>query len=94
MIRVFIRHKVGNYSKWKKAFEAFIPQRRAGGELSYSIGHVPDEPNNLCLTFQWDSVETASKFLQSGELKAAMQEATVSEPPEVFIFEEIEKGNT
>jgi quinol monooxygenase YgiN len=94
MVTVFIRHRVKNYAKWKKAFEGFLPQRRAGGEQSYRIGNIPGKTNNLCLLFQWDSAANASKFLKSKELKAAMEAATVSEPPETFIFEEKEKGKT
>ena len=94
MVTVFIRHRIRNYAKWKKAFEAFLPQRKAGGELSYSIGNVPGKVNNLCLLFQWDSAANAAKFLKSKELKAAMKTATVSEPPEIFVFEEKEKGTT
>ena len=94
MAKVFIRHKVEDFAKWKKAFDGFLVQRKAGGELSYSIGHVPNEPNNLCLTFDWDSVENANKFLGSEELRAAMQEATVAEAPEIFVFEISEEGQT
>jgi quinol monooxygenase YgiN len=94
MVTVFIRHRIKNYAKWKKTFDGFLPQRKAGGELSYIIGNVPGKVNNLCLLFQWDSAANATKFLKSKELKAAMEAATVSEPPEIFIFEEKEKGTT
>ena len=94
MVKVFIRHKVEDYTTWEKAFGNFLAQRRAGGELSYSIGHIPNEPNNLCLTFGWDSVENANTFLQSEELRSAMQEAGVIEAPEIVVFESIEEGQT
>ena len=94
MTKVFIRHKVEDYTAWKKAFDNFLPQRKAGGELSYSIGHVQNEPNNLCVTFKWDSADNANVFLQSDELKAAMQAATVTEAPDIFVFESIEEGQT
>ena len=94
MTKVFIRHKVEDFAQWKKAFDNFLDQRRAGGELSYSIGHIPDEPNNLCIMFEWDSAKNANTFLQSEALKAAMQEATVIEVPEIFVFESIEDGKT
>src|SRR5947208_13096022 len=60
MATVFIRHRIKNYAKWKKAFEGFLPQRKAGGELSYVIGNVPGKMNNLCLLFQWDSAANAT----------------------------------
>ena len=94
MARVFVKHKVEDFTKWKKTFHNFVSQRKEGGELSYSIGHAPGEPNNLCLMFEWDSVENANAFLSSKELRAAMQEATVSEAPEIFVFEITEEGQT
>ena len=94
MATVFIRHKVKNYAKWKKTFDAFVQTRRAGGERTYSIGHLPGKPNNLCLIFQWDSAANAAKFLKSKELRAAMKDAGVTEKPDVFIIEEKDKGKT
>jgi len=94
MATVFIRHKVRNYPKWKKLFDGFAPTRRAGGETSYSIGHVPGKPNNLCLLFQWDTAANATKFLKSKALKATMKDAGVIDKPEVFVFEEKQQGKT
>jgi hypothetical protein len=94
MVTVFIRHRIKNYAKWKKAFDTFLPQRQAAGEKSFQIGNVPGKVNNLCLLFQWDTAANAAKFLKSKELKAAMEAATVTEVPEIFIFEEREKSQT
>ncbi len=88
MIRVFIRHKVKNYAKWRAVFDAFKKTRKAGGEKSFKIGNVAGQPNNLCLLFTWESVDKAKAFLRSKELKAAMQEAGVREKPEIQIFED------
>ena len=49
MVHVFIRHRVADYTSWKKVFDAFAPTRRAGGELAYTVTHVIGEPNHLCL---------------------------------------------
>jgi quinol monooxygenase YgiN len=94
MAIVFIRHRVKNYGNWKKVFDNFAPTRRAGGETSYLIGHVPSKPNNLCLVFQWDSAASAAKFLKSKELKVAMKGGGVTEKPDIFIVEEKDKGKT
>ncbi|PSU50293.1 hypothetical protein C9J12_06060 [Photobacterium frigidiphilum] len=94
MIKVFIKHKVENASKWRVAFDDFLTQRQSAGELSYSVGHVPNELNVICLIFEWDTVDNASVFLKSQELKEAMQAATVIEEPEIFIFEVTSEGRT
>ena len=94
MVTVFIRHRVKNYPRWKKVFKGFLPQRQAGGEISYVVGHVSKTKKNLCLIFQWDSAANAAKFLKSKELKAAMKDAGIIERPDIFIIEEKERGNT
>ena len=88
MTRLFIRHKVKNYAKWRDAFDAFKKTRKAGGEKSFKIGHTVGQPNNLCLLFTWESADKARAFLRSKELKATMQEAGVKEKPEIHIFED------
>jgi hypothetical protein len=94
MATVFIRHKVKNYAKWKRVFDGFSPNRQAGGETSYVIGHVPGKPNNLCLLFEWDTAANAAKFLKSKNLKTAMKDAGVIEKPDVFVFEGKKRGKT
>lgn len=94
MVTVFIRHRVKNYPKWRKVFDGFLPNRRAGGEISFVIGHVSKKKKNLCLVFQWDSAANAAKFLKSRELKAAMKKSGILEKPDVFIIEELDKGRT
>jgi quinol monooxygenase YgiN len=94
MVTVFIRHRVKNYPKWKKVYDACLPIRRAGGEISYIVGHVSKKTNNICVILQWDSPANVAKFLKSKELKKAMKDSGVIEKPDVFIVEEKERGNT
>jgi quinol monooxygenase YgiN len=91
---VFVRHKVKDYAKWRKAFEEHADIRRAGGEKEYWISHIAGQPKNLCLFFDWSSVADARKFLRSKALQEAMKLAGVAEKPQVFIFEEMDKGKT
>ena len=92
MAYLLVRHKTEDYAKWKAAFDKFGPVRKAAGEKSYALCHVAGEPNNIVVLNEWDSVENLQKFLQSDELKAAMQEGGVAEKPEIHILEPIEKG--
>ena len=94
MTKVFIRHKVENIGQWKQAFDDFLSQRKAGGELSYTLGHIPNEPNDLCLTFEWDSVANANAFFASEQLQVAMQAAGVAEPPLIIVYENTAEGQT
>lgn len=92
MSHVLIRHKIKNYESWKPVFDRFKETRRLGGEKSYWISHPSDDPNNLFLLFEWDTLENAKKFLGSPILRDTMQKAGVTELPEVHFLEEVEKG--
>ena len=94
MATLLVRHKVKNYSAWKKVFDDFVSVRRAGGEKSYQIFHTETDPNNLLLTFQWDSLNNAKKFAGSSVLKEAMQKAGVIEEPKIDFLNEIDRGTT
>jgi quinol monooxygenase YgiN len=93
MTHVFIRHRVGNYAVWKQVFDAFAPQRKAAGELSYRIAHPYGQATNLFLWFEWDSEANAQKFLNSPDLADAMRRAGVSEKPDVHIMTEVARGS-
>jgi len=92
MAYLFVRHKVKDYTAWKATFDAFIETRRAGGEKSYQIYHPDDDPNNLLLLFEWDSLANARAFMANPEMKEAMGEAGVIEAPEAYFLEEYERG--
>ena len=42
--------------------------------------------------FEWDSIANAQNFMKSPELKSAMQNAGVSEEPQISFLNELDKG--
>ncbi len=92
MTHILIKHRVNDYAKWKEVFEGFADNRRSGGEGSYQILHSSDNPNDLTLLFEWDSKENAKKFLQSQELKSAMDRAGVAEEPKIQFMNQVSEG--
>ena len=92
MAHLFIRHKVKDYATWKTVFDSFIETRRAGGEKSWQIWHPDNDPNNLLLLFEWDSLDNARTFMANPDLKGAMEESGVIEPPEAYFLEEYGRG--
>lgn len=92
MAHLLIKHKVKDYSAWKKVFDGVVDTRRAGGEKSYQILHTDNDNNNLVAIFEWDSLENAKKYTTSSELKEAMGKAGVVEQPEIYFLEEYAEG--
>lgn len=92
MSQLLIKHKVTDYAAWKTVFDNFADFRKSSGEKSYRILHAADEPNNLTLLFEWDSQENAETFLSSEKLKSTMEEAGVSEAPEIQFLNKVAEG--
>lgn len=83
MIHVIIRHKVADYGQWKQVFDSHLNSRMAAGETGCRVFHSVDDPRDLTLISDWDSVEHARRFLASDELKAAMKKAGVVGDPQI-----------
>lgn len=92
MTHVIASHKVENYAAWKEVFDKFADTRKSFGETSYQILHQNNDPNDLVMVFGWDNQANAEKFFKSEELKAAMQNAGVLEPPQVQFVSEVATG--
>src|ERR1700687_5981537 len=77
MVHVLVRHKVADYNRWKQAFDSHLNMRKHAGETAFRVFHTVDDPRDVVLFFDWESVEQARKFMNSDELRKAMQQAGV-----------------
>ncbi|HZD32732.1 MAG TPA: antibiotic biosynthesis monooxygenase [Candidatus Angelobacter sp.] len=82
MIHVIIRHKVADYSQWKEAFDAHLGKRKAGGETGHRLFVAVDDPRDVTIVMDWDSLERARRFCSSDDLKEVMQKSGVVGQPE------------
>lgn len=94
MATVIVRHKVKDYKTWKPVFDKFVDARRAGGEKSYQIFHLDDQPNNILAIVDYDSLDNARKFFSSPKLKEEMGKGGVLEQPDIFYLKEYGSGTT
>lgn len=89
MVHVLVRHKVADYNRWKQTFDSHLNSRKHGGETGCRIFHTVDDPREVVLFLDWESVEQARKFMTSDDLRKAMQQAGVEGPPEVQYIEDV-----
>lgn len=89
MTNLLVHHKVEDYGKWKPVFDEHGSFRNESGSNGGRVFRSADNPNELFILFEWDSVENAQKFAQSDSLKEAMQKAGVVGIPEVYFVEEV-----
>ncbi len=77
MVHVIIRHKVADYGQWKQEFDAHVSRRMAAGESGSRIFHSVDDPRDVTVISDWESVEQARRFIGSEDLRATMKKAGV-----------------
>lgn len=87
---ITIRHKVKDYDAWKLLFDAHGPTRAAAGCQGGHLLRSTDDPNEVVIFFDWDTMENARKFANSPDLKDAMEKAGVVDQPDVYFLENVE----
>ena len=88
MIHMIVRHKVADYTRWKEAFDAHLGMRKANGEMGWRLFVSVDDPHELTVVTDWESLERARRFAASDDLKQAMQKAGVTDAPDIRFVED------
>jgi quinol monooxygenase YgiN len=88
MATIIMQHSVKDFAAWKMIFDSAAAMRKAGGELSAHVYRDVSDPNRVTVVNQWNSMENAQKFVQSPDLKAAMEKAGVVGPPSISFLSE------
>ena len=88
MAYILVRHNVEDYSKWKTAFDDHSDLRSNNGSKGGKVFQSADNPEEVFVLLEWNSLENAQNFSQSDNLKAAMQEAGVVGMPDIYFIEE------
>ena len=85
------RHKVQDYDKWRAVFEDDTANREASGSRGAQIFRSADDPTELVVLFEWDSLQMARERIRSKALGQKFHEAGVSggvERTEFYLLEE------
>ena len=88
MAHLLVHHKVEDYNKFKPVFDSHASFRSEGGSRGGKIFRSTNDPNELFVLLEWDSLANAQKFAQSDGLKEAMKNAGVVGMPEIYFVEE------
>jgi hypothetical protein len=84
MATLFVRHRVADYAKWRKAYNDFDAERRGMGVSSHGVYKLDGNPNDVTIYHEFASMEAAKAFAGSPRLKEVMQEAGVQGAPEIW----------
>ena len=89
MTIVFIRHTVANYQAWRKVYDGFAPVQKAKGVTAQAVYQAAENPNDITVTHDFATVEAAHAFVDSEELKSAMQNAGVVGTPTIWFTNKV-----
>lgn len=73
MVYLLVRHKNKDYEKWKTVFDGHGATRKTSGSKGGRIFRNADNPNEMVIIFEWDSLERARKFAQLQDLKTPVR---------------------
>jgi hypothetical protein len=89
MAHILIHHKIEDYGKWKPAFDAHSSYRAENGSMGGKVFRNADDPNDLFILLEINSIDNAKKFVSSDATKEAMKNAGVIGMPEIYFVDEI-----
>ncbi len=88
MIRMYARHSVQDYGKWRQVYNDFAPRQVGMGVRSAGVFPGVDNHNDVTLFHDFHTAEEARAFANSEALKEAMSSAGVEGPPDIWFTEE------
>jgi len=85
MIRLFVRHDVADYDSWRKVYDEFDAVRGPMGVTGDAVFQSVDNPNDVTVWHDFDTLEAAQAFGESPELREAMGRSGVQGQPQVWL---------
>jgi hypothetical protein len=85
MATLFVRHKVADFTAWKKVYDDFDAARKSMGVTSDGVYQLDGDPTDVTVYHEFASVAAARTFVASTALREAMERAGVQGAPDVWI---------
>jgi heme-degrading monooxygenase HmoA len=83
---MIVHHKVRDFEKWKPFFDQHENMQKISGSKSSQVFQNAEDPNDVFILFEWDSIENARKFSASEDLKKTMEKAGVIGIPHIHFL--------
>ena len=84
MVRMFVRHKVNDYAVWRKAYDDFDGERSRMGVKGNAVFQAVDDPKDITVWHDFETMEAAQSFVGSDRLKEVMEGAGVVSAPDIW----------
>jgi hypothetical protein len=83
-----VEHPVPDFDAWKQAFDSDPVGRQRGGVRRYSIMRAVDDPNDVLIDLEFESVSEAEAFLE--RLREMWSRVEVMRDPKGRVVEQVE----
>ena len=84
MVTMFIRHRVADYTAWRKVYDGFAPMQKRLGVIAQAVYQTVDDPHDITVTHDFATAQAAQAFAHSPELHEAMASSGVEGEPTVW----------
>ncbi len=88
---ILVRHKVEDYAKWKSLFDEHGAARKASGSKGGYLLRNIDDPNEVVIFVEMDDLEKARQFVQSEDLRQAMERGGLADQPDVYFLDLVDR---
>lgn len=85
MVTMFIRHTIPDLDTWRRVVTDFAPTFKAYGVVNTTFYRSADDPNDITVAHEFETLEAARTFADSDELRQARPEASETAEPMVWI---------
>jgi heme-degrading monooxygenase HmoA len=86
---MIVHHKVRDFAQWKPFFDRHESTRKNSGSKSAQVFQNVENPTDVFILLEWDSLENAKKFTTSDDLKKTMEQAGVIGEPHIHFLKEV-----
>jgi uncharacterized protein YeaO (DUF488 family) len=83
---VLVRHKVRDFSEWKRGYDAHLPKRTEAGLTEKHLLRGANDPNEVVLLLEAKDPTRAKAFVESADLRETMQKVGVVDKPDVYFL--------
>jgi heme-degrading monooxygenase HmoA len=91
MPSLLIRHHVADYGAWKAVFDEDELTRQANGSQGGWLFRNAADPHEVLILLMWDDLERARLYADSDDLRQAVARAGVTDRPEIWVLENVER---
>jgi heme-degrading monooxygenase HmoA len=88
-----IRHKVTDYDLWKPIFDEHGAARKANGISGHQLFRNINDQSEVIILVEVDDLDKVREFVQSEDLREAMQSSGVADQPDMYFLDEIERAS-